>query len=62
MQVMLSFLKEFEAKRGIKITCSEETEPMGTAGSLALTRDKLDDGPGQPFFVLNIDFICEYPF
>ncbi|XP_019085795.1 PREDICTED: probable mannose-1-phosphate guanylyltransferase 2 [Camelina sativa] len=46
---------------GIKITCSQETEPLGTAGPLALARDKLVDGSGQPFFVLNSDVISEYP-
>uniref|UniRef100_R7W553 mannose-1-phosphate guanylyltransferase n=1 Tax=Aegilops tauschii TaxID=37682 RepID=R7W553_AEGTA len=51
-EVMLNFLKDFESKLGIKITCSQETEPMGTAGPLALARDKLDDG----------DVISEYPF
>lgn len=61
MQVMLSFLKAFETKLGIKITCSQETEPMGTAGPLALARDKLIDGSGEPFFVLNSDVISEYP-
>eukprot|EP00252_Welwitschia_mirabilis_P024888 TRINITY_DN7580_c0_g1_i1.p1 TRINITY_DN7580_c0_g1~~TRINITY_DN7580_c0_g1_i1.p1 ORF type:complete len:362 (+),score=45.27 TRINITY_DN7580_c0_g1_i1:179-1264(+) len=60
-EVMLSFLKEFEARLEIKISCSQETEPMGTAGPLALARDKLDDGSGKPFFVLNSDVICEYP-
>jgi mannose-1-phosphate guanylyltransferase len=59
---MLNFLKDFESKLGIKITCSQETEPMGTAGPLALARDKLDDGSGEPFFVLNSDVISEYPF
>jgi mannose-1-phosphate guanylyltransferase len=34
---------------------------MGTAGPLALARDKLLDGSGEPFFVLNADVICEYP-
>lgn len=34
---------------------------MGTAGPLALARHILDDGSGQPFFVLNSDVICEYP-
>jgi len=34
---------------------------MGTAGPLALARDKLLDGSGSPFFVLNADVICEYP-
>eukprot|EP00899_Mesostigma_viride_P018272 jgi/Mesvir1/26446/Mv16126-RA.1 len=62
-QVMMSFLKEFEQKLGIKITCSQETEPMGTAGPLALARNKLIDSnnPTSPFFVLNSDVICEYP-
>lgn len=60
-EVMLSFLKDFETKLGIKITCSQENEPMGTAGPLALARDKLIDGSGAPFFVLNSDVISEYP-
>ncbi|KAJ7546261.1 hypothetical protein O6H91_08G032600 [Diphasiastrum complanatum] len=60
-EVMLSFLRDFETKIGIKITCSQETEPMGTAGPLALARDKLLDGSGEPFFVLNSDVISEYP-
>ena len=61
-EVMMTFLKEFEAKVGIKITCSQETEPLGTAGPLALARDKLIDDSGEPFFVLNSDVISEYPF
>jgi hypothetical protein len=61
-QVMINFLKDFEDKLGITITCSQETEPLGTAGPLALARDKLADGSGQPFFVLNSDVISEYPF
>ncbi|KAL4539480.1 hypothetical protein Ndes2437B_g02148 [Nannochloris sp. 'desiccata'] len=60
-QVMMDFLKEWEVKLGIKITCSQEPEPMGTAGPLALAREILDDGSGTPFFVLNSDVICEYP-
>lgn len=59
--VMMSFLKDFEAKLGIKIVCSQEKEPMGTAGPLALAREILDDGSGDPFFVLNSDVISEYP-
>lgn len=42
----------------IKISCSHETEPLGTAGPLALARELLDDG--DPFFVFNSDVICEY--
>lgn len=60
-QVMMDFLKEWEQKLGIKITCSQEPEPMGTAGPLALAKEILDDGSGSPFFVLNSDVICEYP-
>lgn len=50
-----------ETKLGIKITLSHETEPLGTAGPLALARDILaaDD---EPFFVLNSDIICAFPF
>ncbi|OWM70023.1 hypothetical protein CDL15_Pgr025872 [Punica granatum] len=61
-EVMLNFLKEYETKLGITITCSQETEPLGTAGPLALARDKLIDESGEPFFVLNSDVISEYPF
>ena len=57
----MNFLRDFEKSIGIKITCSQETEPMGTAGPLALAREKLDDGSGDPFFVLNSDVISEYP-
>ncbi|KAH7444940.1 hypothetical protein KP509_02G098800 [Ceratopteris richardii] len=60
-QVMLSCLQEFEASLGIKIVCSREYEPMGTAGPLALARDTLIDGSGDPFFVLNSDVISQYP-
>ncbi|KAJ6768073.1 GLUCOSE-1-PHOSPHATE ADENYLYLTRANSFERASE FAMILY PROTEIN-RELATED [Salix koriyanagi] len=59
-ELMLN-LKEFEKKLEIKITFSQETEPLGTAGPLALARDKLIDDSGEPFFVLNSDVISEYP-
>ncbi|KAF2565227.1 hypothetical protein F2Q70_00044516 [Brassica cretica] len=61
-EVMLNFLKDVEEKLEIKITCSRETEPVGTAGPLALARDKLVDGSGETFFVLNSDVISEYSF
>lgn len=60
-EMMHLFCKEWEAKLGIKITISQEMEPMGTAGPLALARKILDDGSGDPFFVLNSDVICEFP-
>ncbi|XP_042480759.1 mannose-1-phosphate guanylyltransferase 1-like isoform X1 [Macadamia integrifolia] len=60
-QVMRSVLEEFEMKVGIKITCSQETEPLGTAGPLALVREKLSESD-ETFFVLNSDVTCRYPF
>lgn len=58
-QVMMTALNEMEAKYGIKITCSHETEPLGTGGPLALAKEVLSQG-GEPFFVFNSDVICEY--
>ncbi|KAL4428697.1 hypothetical protein ABPG77_009803 [Micractinium sp. CCAP 211/92] len=60
-QVMMDFLKEWEEKLGVKIVCSQEPEPMGTAGPLALARDILYNETNTPFFVLNSDVVCEYP-
>jgi len=48
---------QYEEMYNVKITFSVETEPLGTAGPLALAKDILakDD---SPFFVLNSDVIC----
>ena len=46
---------------GITITCSQEDEPLGTAGPLALARSLLEED-GEPFFVLNSDIVCDFPF
>jgi len=59
-QLMSSYLQPYEKKLGIKISYSHETEPLGTAGPLALAKELLNDG--EPFFVLNSDIICEFPF
>jgi len=56
-EIMAEFLdkhKDF----GVKITLSQETEPLGTAGPIALAKELLDDG--EPFFVLNCDVACEF--
>lgn len=74
-EVMQARMKQYEEELGVKITFSVETEPLGTgisnvlinsswpfiAGPLALARDILgkDD---EPFFVLNSDIICDFPF
>ena len=49
------------ARLGIKITFAQEKEPLGTAGPLALSKDILASN-NEPFFVLNSDVICNFPF
>ncbi|KAF8782568.1 mannose-1-phosphate guanyltransferase beta-A-like [Argiope bruennichi] len=53
-------IKQDEAKLGIKISISQEFEPLGTAGPLALARKELEGD--EPFFVLNSDIVCDFPF
>lgn len=48
-------------KLGINIIFSHETEPLGTAGPIALAREHLQKST-KPFFVLNSDIICDFPF
>ena len=54
-------IKVEAARLGITISFSHEKEPLGTAGPLALAKNILgkDD---EPFFVLNSDVICDFPF
>lgn len=54
-------LTEEVSKLGVSLAFSHETEPLGTAGPLALARDLLSTSP-EPFFVLNSDVICDFPF
>ncbi|GJP54352.1 hypothetical protein CLOM_g13452 [Closterium sp. NIES-68] len=60
------FLETYEEELGMTITCSREEEPLGTAGPLALAKNVLlkstASAPPQPFFMLNSDVICDYPF
>jgi len=60
-EVMVKQLQKFEVEYNIKIHFSVETEPLGTAGPLALAREILgkDD---SCFFVLNSDIVCPFPF
>lgn len=60
-EVMEDRLAEIAEQFGINITFSIETEPLGTAGPLKLAEETLlkDD---SPFFVLNSDIICDFPF
>jgi len=54
-------LKEEALKIGVTLIFSHETEPLGTAGPLALAKDILST-TSEPFFVLNSDIICDFPF
>ncbi|ETN74521.1 mannose-1-phosphate guanylyltransferase [Necator americanus] len=53
-------MKVHAERLGIRVHFSLEEEPLGTAGPLALARQYLDGD--EPFFVLNSDVICEFPF
>ncbi|PRT53559.1 Mannose-1-phosphate guanyltransferase [Wickerhamiella sorbophila] len=58
---MVDTLQKYEKEYGVNITFSVETEPLGTAGPLKLAEKVLAKDP-SPFFVLNSDVICNYPF
>ncbi|KAI9092593.1 nucleotide-diphospho-sugar transferase [Phlyctochytrium arcticum] len=60
-QAMLDAMAQVESTYRVKVSFSIETEPLGTAGPLALASSILakDD---SPFFVLNSDVVCEFPF
>jgi len=60
-ELMSDCMREWEGRLGVKITYSKEDEPLGTAGPLALARDILS-ADKEPFFVLNSDVICAFPF
>lgn len=54
-------LKQESEKLGVELIFSHETEPLGTAGPLALARDLLTSSD-EPFYVLNSDVICDFQF
>lgn len=54
-------LRQEAEKLGVELIFSHETEPLGTAGPLALAKDILKKS-SEPFFVLNSDVICDFPF
>lgn len=60
-ELLEASIKKEAEKLGIQITISMEDEPLGTAGPLALAR-KLLTNDDEPFFVLNSDIICDFPF
>lgn len=54
-------MHQYEQQYNVKIDFSVETEPLGTAGPLKLA-EKILGKDDSPFFVLNSDVICDYPF
>lgn len=52
---------QYEELYNVSIEFSVETEPLGTAGPLKLAEKTLGKD-STPFFVLNSDVICDYPF
>ncbi|EMR70143.1 putative mannose-1-phosphate guanyltransferase protein [Eutypa lata UCREL1] len=60
-EIMERVLGEYGDKLGVKIHFSLEPEPLGTAGPLKLAEEILSKND-EPFFVLNSDVTCEYPF
>ncbi|CAI4219956.1 unnamed protein product [Parascedosporium putredinis] len=60
-EVMEERLAQYGKEYGVNITFSIENEPLDTAGPLKLAEKTLakDD---EPFFVLNSDVICDFPF
>jgi mannose-1-phosphate guanylyltransferase len=58
---MYDFIKEAEAKYEVKITCSKENEPLGTAGPIGLAKSILQDSEGEEIFVFNSDITCRFP-
>uniref|UniRef100_A0A1B6C4A4 mannose-1-phosphate guanylyltransferase n=2 Tax=Clastoptera arizonana TaxID=38151 RepID=A0A1B6C4A4_9HEMI len=55
-------LKGEAEKLGVTLVFSYETEPLGTAGPLALAKSFLLSFSNEPFIVLNSDIICDFPF
>jgi len=61
-EVMMGALKGFEKEYNLKITCSLEDEPLGTAGPIRLAEKIIrEQNVTGLFFVFNSDVICEYP-
>ncbi|QDS75000.1 mannose-1-phosphate guanyltransferase [Venturia effusa] len=60
-EIMTAALKKYEKEYNVRIEFSVETEPLGTAGPLKLA-EKILGKDDAPFFVLNSDVICDYPF
>ena len=56
---MYDFIKEAEKTYEIKITCSKEDEPLGTAGPICLAKKYLESS--EEIFIFNADITCRFP-
>ncbi|EOD35238.1 hypothetical protein EMIHUDRAFT_363030 [Emiliania huxleyi CCMP1516] len=56
-------IEQLSGELGLKLVCSQETEPAGTAGALKHAEALVtDDGTNDaPFIVVNADVLCSYP-
>lgn len=50
-----------EAEHKVKISCSYEREPLGTAGAIRLAKELLEVDGQQHFFVLNSHVVGDFP-
>ncbi|KRY09533.1 Mannose-1-phosphate guanyltransferase beta, partial [Trichinella patagoniensis] len=60
-EMMEKEMKKEESTLGVRIDVSFEEYPLGTAGPIALAKHFLEDSE-EPFFVLNSDVVCNFPF
>jgi mannose-1-phosphate guanylyltransferase len=61
-EVMMKELEVLEKKYNLKITCSLESVPLGTAGPIRLAKEIiLKDNTDNLLFVFNSDVICKFP-
>lgn len=59
-ETMREFLDKYQDQYGIKIHCCEETEPLGTAGPIALAKSEGLLSDSRPFIVINCDVACDF--
>lgn len=55
-------LESYAKKLDIEISFSLEEFPLGTGGPIRLAEKYLNSSDPDPFFMLNADVSCEYPF